>query len=78
MAKHLWVEMKVTAVEVEIAEDNPENLNVFVQPNQEQFASEDAEIGCWVCGYKPTPHNLDDECPGDTRNSSSNSEQAHE
>jgi len=65
MPKHLWVEMRVMPVELEINPQDPTKIDVFVTENHELFANEDSQIGCWVCGSAiPTVYNLEEECPG--------------
>lgn len=61
---HMWAEMRVMAVEIEVSKTIPGNLDIHVSESQEQFANEDAIVACWVCAAIPTVNNLKEDCPG--------------
>jgi len=62
MRGHMWVELKMTPVEVEEMPDG--TLNLSVAEAAEEIAHEEAQYGCWICFTPLDRNNLGTDCLG--------------
>lgn len=59
---HNWVEMKLTPVIVEVADDGY-TLVVTASDMAIEISDNDAKYGCWICGVDLTTASYDTPCP---------------
>lgn len=62
MPKHLWVEMRYTIIEPELAEDG--TIHVYAREAAIDAGVDDVKMGCWFCFTPLTHETLNTNCPG--------------
>lgn len=62
MAHHVWVELKMTPLEIEQTEDG--TLMVYATEAAMEIATEEARHACWFCYTPLDADTYGTECPG--------------
>jgi len=60
MNKHLWVQLAMVPIEVELQPNG--HLHTFVTEGALESAEEDTRLGCWFCYTPLTTETFNTEC----------------